>query len=82
MRREARHLYKESEIIQGAKDKYFDEYHKEIHFGESPNSPDYRREFGYCEVQRAELEDEESGDEVPSSTDEESDSEDGYYYYY
>ncbi|PKY52570.1 hypothetical protein RhiirA4_408431 [Rhizophagus irregularis] len=73
MRREARRLYKNSDIIQEAEDKYYREYETEIHFGESEDGPDYRREFGYCEIKSTKLEDKESGDDVPSSTDEDSD---------
>ncbi|PKC57200.1 hypothetical protein RhiirA1_540630 [Rhizophagus irregularis] len=73
MRREARRLYKNSGCIQGARNKYYREHETEIHFGESEDGPDYSREFGYCEIKSAKLEDKESGDEVPSSTDEDSD---------
>ncbi|CAB4480635.1 unnamed protein product [Rhizophagus irregularis] len=59
--------------IQYARDKYYREHETEIHFGESEDGPDYNREFGYCEIKSAKLEDKESGDEVPSSTDEDSD---------
>jgi hypothetical protein len=38
----------------------------------SRGGSDYRREFGFCIVEEVRLEDQESGDEVPSSTDEES----------
>ncbi|CAI2189638.1 7482_t:CDS:2 [Funneliformis geosporum] len=71
MKRTARRLYKNSEIIQDDEDKYFEEYSMEIHFGESPSSSDYRREFGFCKVEPTILEDKESGDEVPSSKDDE-----------
>ena len=47
-----------------------------IHFGEHLDGPDYRREFGFCEIKAVKLEDEESGDETPSSTDDESEDED------
>jgi hypothetical protein len=73
MEREARRLYKNSGIIQEDENKYFSESPMEIHFGESPDSSDYRREFGFCKIESARLEDEESGDDVPSSTDDESD---------
>ncbi|RIA86473.1 hypothetical protein C1645_878652 [Glomus cerebriforme] len=73
MKREARRLYKGSNIIQGARDKYFDEYEMEIHFGENPEGSDYRREFGYCKVESNKLETQESGDDVPESTDESED---------
>ncbi|CAG8531066.1 3641_t:CDS:2 [Scutellospora calospora] len=57
MKEVARKLY-QSEIIQEADDKYFDEDTNEIHFGESPYESDYRREFGYCEIECVEIEDE------------------------
>ncbi len=44
----------------------------EIHFGESPENIGYRREFGFCKVESTKLEDKESGDDMPSSTDDES----------
>jgi hypothetical protein len=72
MRREARRLYKKSGIIQEASDKYYYEYETEIQFGEDEDGPDYRREFGFCKIKSVELEDEECGDDVPSSTDDES----------
>jgi hypothetical protein len=72
MRREARRLYKNSGCIQESRNKYYNEYKTEIHFGEDEDGPDYRREFGFCEIRYAKLEDEESGDDVPSSTDDES----------
>jgi hypothetical protein len=65
MKREAWRLYKNSGIIQENRTKYFDEYPTEIHFGESPDSPDYRREFGFCKIESTKLEYEESGDEMP-----------------
>ncbi|POG74977.1 hypothetical protein GLOIN_2v1571589 [Rhizophagus irregularis DAOM 181602=DAOM 197198] len=73
MRIEARRLYKNSDIIQEAEDKYYREYEAEIHFGESEDESDYRREFGYCKIKSAKLEEKKSGDEVPSSTNEDSD---------
>ena len=72
MKREARRIYKSSAIIQGSRSRYYDEYLTEIHFGESPDKINYRREYGFCKVELIELEDEESGDEVPSSSDDES----------
>lgn len=71
MRREARRLYKNSRCIQEAENKYYHECKMEIHFGEGQYGPDYNREFGFCEIKRVKLEDEESGDDVPSSTDDE-----------
>ncbi|CAG8514966.1 3228_t:CDS:2 [Funneliformis caledonium] len=71
MQRVARRLYKRSVNIQGSDSKYFDDFPMEIHFGESLDSPDYRREFGFCRIEQNILEDKESGDEVPSSTDDE-----------
>ncbi|CAG8704298.1 15607_t:CDS:2 [Funneliformis mosseae] len=71
MQRVAQRLYKRSVIIQGSDSKYFDDFPMEIHFGESLDSPDYRREFGFCKIEQNILEDKESGDEVPSSTDDE-----------
>lgn len=68
MRREARRLYKYSRIIQGSRNKYYSEYKTEIHFGEGEGEPDYRREFGYCKIESAKLEDEESGDDFPESS--------------
>ena len=38
----------------------------------SSEGSDYRREFGFCIVEEVRLEDQESGVEVPSSTDEKS----------
>lgn len=78
MRREARRMYKYSDIIQEASNKYYREYETVIDFGESEDGPDYRREFGFCEIKPAKLEDEESGDDVPSSTDDEDESDDEY----
>ncbi|CAG8446511.1 9592_t:CDS:2 [Ambispora gerdemannii] len=75
MQREARRLYKNSDLIQESRSKYFEESSMEIHFGERPNSDDYRREFGFCKIEPTKLEDEESGDDVPSSTDNESEDE-------
>jgi hypothetical protein len=66
MKSEALHLYKNSRIIQGASDKYFDENTTEVHFGERPDGPDYRREFGFCQIQSIILEDEESEADVSS----------------
>ncbi|CAB5314248.1 hypothetical protein RhiirA5_464830 [Rhizophagus irregularis] len=62
MRIEARRLYKNSDIIQEAEDKYYREYEAEIHFGESEDESDYRREFVYCKIKSAKLEEKESGD--------------------
>ena len=75
MEREARRLYKNSDNIQESRQKYYNEYNMGIEFGERYNGSDYSREFGYCEIKPAKLEDEESGDEVPSSTDDESEDE-------
>ncbi|CAG8480125.1 5034_t:CDS:2 [Diversispora eburnea] len=80
MRREAKRLYRDSGIIQEADDKYFDEYDGEIHFGENPEEIGYRREFGYAQITPVELENTESGDDVPSSTSEEDSSDDDDYY--
>ncbi|CAG8744553.1 2793_t:CDS:2, partial [Dentiscutata heterogama] len=55
MKRTAMRLY-QSPIIQEADDKYFEEYESEIHFGESPETSDYRREFGCCRVELVEIE--------------------------
>ncbi len=75
MRREARRLYKDSYVIQDAEDKYFYEGDTIIHFGESEDGPDYRREFGFCEIKRIKLEDEECEDSVSPSSDDESEDE-------
>ena len=68
MRREARRLYKNSGIIQEARDKYFEESLMEIRFGEG-SGPDYRNEFGYCKVKPTKLESEESGDDKNENKD-------------
>ncbi|CAG8485139.1 11696_t:CDS:2 [Diversispora eburnea] len=78
MRREAKRLYKGSDIIQKTYDKYFNESDKEIHFGESPIESNYRREFGFVQIKPVKLENTESGDKVPSSSSED-DSNDDYY---
>ncbi|CAG8647123.1 5622_t:CDS:2 [Paraglomus occultum] len=77
MRSEARRLYKQSNIIQEAEDKYFHEYvdksSKGIDFGESWGQSDYRREFGFCQVKRAKLEFELNEEDIYDSTDESED---------
>nr|CAG8640988.1 12782_t:CDS:2 [Entrophospora candida] len=67
MKKEAMSLYKDSEIIQEADDKYFERSSREIHFGESRDESDYRREFGFCKIDPVKLEGEESGDDMPLS---------------
>ncbi|CAI2167003.1 857_t:CDS:2 [Funneliformis geosporum] len=69
MKREAWRLYKNSKIIQGADDKYFNAKSREVQFGESLGDDDYRREFGFCTIKPLKLENEESGDEMPSGMD-------------
>jgi hypothetical protein len=71
MKSEARHLYKQSGIIQEADDKYFNESSMRIDFGESWGTSDYRREFGFCEIERVKLEVELDEKDVYDSTDEE-----------
>ncbi|CAG8678632.1 16450_t:CDS:2 [Racocetra persica] len=56
MKKVAKQLYN-SEIIQEADDKYYEEYETEIHFGENPESTAYRREFGCCKIECVEIED-------------------------
>ncbi|CAG8489835.1 11553_t:CDS:2 [Paraglomus brasilianum] len=73
MKSEARRLYRLSNIIQEASDKYFDESKDRIDFGESLDSSDYRREFGYCQIERVKLEVELDEQDVFVSTDEDSD---------
>ncbi|CAH1757801.1 2699_t:CDS:2 [Entrophospora sp. SA101] len=65
MKKEAMSLYKDSEIIQEADNKYFERSSREIHFGESRDESDYRREFGFCKIDPVKLEGEESGDDMP-----------------
>ncbi|CAG8717792.1 17888_t:CDS:2 [Gigaspora margarita] len=50
MKEQAMELYMEP-IIQEEESKYFEEYESKIHYGESPDSSDYRREFGFCRVE-------------------------------
>ncbi|KAF0509720.1 hypothetical protein F8M41_018556 [Gigaspora margarita] len=50
MKEQAIKLYMKP-IIQEVKSKYFKEYESEIHYGESPEESDYRREFGFCRVE-------------------------------
>ena len=77
MRSEARSIYKESDIIQEARDKYFHDYSgktsKRIDFGENEGESDYRREFGYCQVKRAKVEFELDAKDMYVSTDESED---------
>ena len=68
MKNEARRLYKQSGIIQEADNKYFEESENRIDFGESWGESDYRREYGYCQIERVKLEVEV---DVFASTDEE-----------
>ncbi|CAG8518570.1 677_t:CDS:2 [Paraglomus occultum] len=70
MKSEARCLYRLSNIIQEADDKYFYETAKRIDFGENRDSSDYRREFGYCQIKRVKLEVELDEKDVFVSTDE------------
>ena len=72
MQREARKLYKSSEFIQEAIYRYYNKSKMEIKFGEGKDESDYKRVFGFCKIKPTKLEDEESEDEVPSSTDDES----------
>ncbi|KAF0469001.1 hypothetical protein F8M41_025673 [Gigaspora margarita] len=54
MKGQAMELYMEP-IIQEEESKYFEEYESEIHYRESPDSSDYRRKFGFCRVERLQI---------------------------
>ncbi|CAG8724165.1 10887_t:CDS:2 [Ambispora leptoticha] len=75
MKRVAQRIYKKS-INQEGNDIYFKESSREIKFGERLNTDDYRRDFGFCKIEPTKVEDEESGEDVPSGIDDAGEDED------